>query len=687
MALGGQARRPYRRAILIYLLAIVAPTLVVLFLGLQSVRRQREAVSSLTVSNLRLSAENLAGELERRSGQLAEACLRDPELAELPYPFAGTPEAARELRVRLEKIKQRHPIAQHLFIIEENAVLFPLLHTRPPLELEASLGGENPEARQRLTALIAEAENQELRGRRPDLALATYRQSYELARSDWFRALALARLARCFEKVNQPDAAQQAYRTLEGRYGNLYDPFYRPYGLVAGLELDSPERLARVYSNMVQGRWELSADQLDYFRAKLEERLRASVAHASQTEYLSHLELGRALEEGFRQNRPLREGEVNAYAFRHGKTDYQCFYTLLASGATRGALVGLAANLTWVKSQLLPQCEAALGMKPDLNVALGPAPALGAGTGGPGQGPARGTADQASKAHVSLKTLFPFWELSLAPSSAEAAESAARRGTLVFAASTGLLLVVLVLGVVLLMRDVSRQSELNRLRADFVSGVSHELKTPLTLIRLYGETLLDSEDFPAADRKSYYQIITRESERLTHLLENVLDFSRIDRGRKQYHLEEGDLAPVVTRTVGLYEHYLKRRGFSVESDLSTSLPPVRFDSEAVSQAVLNLLDNAAKYSGESKFVAIRLRPEENRVVFEVEDHGRGIPAGEREKIFEQFYRADGAAGKGGYGLGLFLVKHIMDTHRGSIEVESEVGRGSRFRLIFPCIRS
>lgn len=229
-------------------------------------------------------------------------------------------------------------------------------------------------------------------------------------------------------------------------------------------------------------------------------------------------------------------------------------------------------------------------------------------------------------------------------------------------------------------RDLER---VNKLQADFVSGVSHELKTPLTLIRLYGETLLYGESFSDDERRNYYHIITRESERLTHLIEKVLDFSRIDRGQKQYHLQVGDIGPVVGRTVEIYGQYLMRQGLHVETELATDLPPVQFDPDAVSEAVLNLMDNAARYSGESKYIGVRLRAEESRVVLEVEDHGIGVPESEREKIFQQFYRAHNGTGKGGYGLGLFLVQHIMEAHGGTIELESEVGQGSVFRLIFP----
>jgi signal transduction histidine kinase len=253
----------------------------------------------------------------------------------------------------------------------------------------------------------------------------------------------------------------------------------------------------------------------------------------------------------------------------------------------------------------------------------------------------------------------------------------------IFAGSTALVLGVLALGVVLLLRDVSRETQLNRLRSDFVSGVSHELKTPLTLIRLYTETLLDEDQFRPEERKGFYQIILRESERLTHLIERALDFGRIERREKQYHLEEGNLGHFIAQTIQVYGEYLKRRGFSVETELSPAVPTVAFDPDAVAQAVVNLLDNAAKYSGDSKFVGVRLLAEDSTVVFEVSDRGIGIPTEEREKIFRQFYRSGTRTGKGGYGLGLYLVRHIMDAHGGRVEVKTEVGRGSRFRLVFP----
>ena len=163
----------------------------------------------------------------------------------------------------------------------------------------------------------------------------------------------------------------------------------------------------------------------------------------------------------------------------------------------------------------------------------------------------------------------------------------------------------------------------------------------------------------------------------------MLSFSRIDRGEKVYSLEAGDLAGVIASIVEVYRKYLERAGFEVHARMSEQLPEIRFHADAVAQAVVNLLENAVKYSGESKFIGIRLHADADTAVFEVEDRGIGISPSERVKIFQRFYRSPNGAGKGGYGLGLFLVRHIMDAHLGRVEVESEPGVGSLFRLVFP----
>jgi len=678
MAVRLQGRPPLRRAILIYLLTIVGPTLVLLYLGMQSVLRQREAVASLTVSNLRLSGERLAAEIERRAEQLAGACLRDNALTRLRLAAGevDAPGIARQDRTLLASVRTRHRIARHFFVLQGTNVRFPLLRTPPQLPLEAYIARQQEGDGKRFAMLFYEGEDQELTKQHPDLALAAYRQCYGLPVSNSLKALALARVARCLQKLSRRSEALQTYGTISERYGDLYDAFHRPYAVTAALEAydlagtdgpSSPVSLAGIYRNLIDGRWELSVEQMDYYLPQLTERLKGPPP--PQTEYLGHLKLARALPEGFRHHGPLQSGQVYD-AVIQGDLPYQMFYTPLPLGQQQETLVGFAVDLNWVESDLLPRCRRDLGMAEDFGVAL-KAQKVG------------DTQANPQMTRLSFQKFFPFWELSAAPATGDTGLSGGRGELLAVAGFTVMVLAVLVLGVFFLMRDVSREMQLGQLRADFVSGVSHELKTPLTLIRLYGETLLYGEDAPVEERRNYYQIITRESERLTQLIERVLDFSRIDRGQKKYDLQEGDLAPVIASTVAVYGQYLERQGFSVESDIAAVVASVRFDADAISEAVLNLMDNAAKYSGESRVLAIRLTSNKEHVTFEVEDHGVGIAAGDRERIFQQFHRGRGQTDKGGHGLGLFLVKHIMDAHGGTVELGTEAEPGTRFRLIFP----
>jgi hypothetical protein len=254
----------YRRAIRIYVVAIVVPALVLLYLGLKSVQRQRDAINTLLVSNLRLSGEKLASELEHRTAQLAEACLREAAAVNV-----GTSDG-RQIRLQFERLREQHPIAGYFFLLEGNSVRHPRLRTPPPRQLEAYAMSEDPAGGKKYVALFREAEDQELRLDHPEQALAGYRRCYELPTAASLKALALSRMARCFQKLNRPSAAEQAYRTLLENDGDLRDLSHRPYALTASFELEqTPARHAQLYRDLVRGRWELSAEQVEYFLSRL----------------------------------------------------------------------------------------------------------------------------------------------------------------------------------------------------------------------------------------------------------------------------------------------------------------------------------------------------------------------------------------------------------------------------------
>jgi signal transduction histidine kinase len=244
------------------------------------------------------------------------------------------------------------------------------------------------------------------------------------------------------------------------------------------------------------------------------------------------------------------------------------------------------------------------------------------------------------------------------------------------------------IGAFFLWRDTRRESRMAEMRSQFVSSVSHELKTPLTSIRMFAESMQMDEEAGAADpkeRAEYLDTIVCETERLTRLLNNVLDFSRIERGQKNYHLESEELPGVVGAAVRTMRFPLAEQGFDLRVDLCEDLPPVKVDRDAIEQAVLNLLHNAMKYSGKSREIDLRLFRQNGSALIQVSDHGIGIPAGEQRRIFEKFYRVPSKENRSisGTGLGLSLVAHIAEAHGGAVDVESSPGQGSTFSIKIP----
>jgi signal transduction histidine kinase len=239
-------------------------------------------------------------------------------------------------------------------------------------------------------------------------------------------------------------------------------------------------------------------------------------------------------------------------------------------------------------------------------------------------------------------------------------------------------------GMILTYRNVARELALAKLKSDFVSNVSHELRTPLALIRLYAETLELGRISPEKHQE-YYEIIRKESERLTSLINNILDFSRIEAGKKEYNFRETDVADLVRNTLESYRFEIEQNGFQFEQKIDTNLPQLQVDREAIARSLLNLVNNAVKYSASEKYLAVHVYRQNGSVRLEVVDHGIGIPAKEHPKIFEKFYRVGDPLvhNSKGSGLGLSLVRHIVHAHGGEVAVESAPGQGSKFIISLP----
>ena len=256
----------------------------------------------------------------------------------------------------------------------------------------------------------------------------------------------------------------------------------------------------------------------------------------------------------------------------------------------------------------------------------------------------------------------------------------------------GLLISALVLaigiGSWLIVADLNRHLTIARQKTDFVSNVSHELKTPLTSIRMFSELLAEGRVANAERQRSYLNIITAETARLTRLINNVLDFARMDRGEKKYQFEKCDLIQVVRETLQSYRPQLEANGFQIECQIPELEIWVNGDHDALAQVIVNLLSNAEKYSDSRKEIALEVTRQNSPLPYveiKIKDRGMGVPRECAEKIFEQFYRAHDSLNSGiqGSGLGLTLARQIARAHGGEVVYERREGGGSCFSLRLP----
>jgi signal transduction histidine kinase len=255
----------------------------------------------------------------------------------------------------------------------------------------------------------------------------------------------------------------------------------------------------------------------------------------------------------------------------------------------------------------------------------------------------------------------------------------------IWIAGLALVLGIAVFGGYLLLRDVNRDVRMTEVRSQFVASVSHELKTPLTAIRMFAETLAMGRSRDERTKSDYLETIVNESERLARLVDNVLDFSKIEQGKKIYRLRPTRLEEVAGSAVRAMQFPLAQQGFQLHLTVQEDMPELQADPDAIQQAILNLLTNAMKYSGDAREIDLRLGARNGDAVIEVADHGLGLAPEEQKRVFEKFYRAPSHESRliAGTGLGLTLVAHIAKAHGGRVEVESALGAGSTFCVVIP----
>ncbi len=620
------------------------------------------------------------------------------------------PQAIKDL---LNRIPEQHPLIREMFAMDVDGRIFHpkmLLFADPPKWSEhlgsQTLGHE----------FIDLGERYEFIEEDYPTALRHYNLAMNQAASDRLRSYARMLVARCYLKMKNYKRAEAEYRQLFEKSGESRGPDGTPLRVIGlnqlaetyaslGEEKKQLETLFALYDELVFS--PEAFESYDFYLVTVKEELtQISKRLVLQTGDQNRLEDLRAKErEQTTRARYLRslhrslfprlnfnaaiddkaQGRISEQPSRHTVQDsdgksYWVGYAFLPSSSTQTTPRVLVyrfnqdRGLTESASDIKKQSE--LGEKVQVGIVNEEGTLVY---------PTNTAPPIQTLASANLLQFFPRWRLVLFDKKGKSVDHIIRKERQFYGVVLFSIFLLILTGIVITMKAATHEADMARLKSEFVSNVSHELKTPLALIRLFGETLELDQVKDAEKRKKFSGIIARESQRLSYLIDNVLNFSKIESGQKEYTFDKEDLVTIVSSTLESYKFYLKDHGFEIDVSVPESPVFIKVDKDAISQALLNLLSNAEKYSKERKYIGVKVIPKDEEVWIVIEDKGPGIPKLSLKHIFDKFYRAEHIAAQDvqGSGLGLPIVKHIVESHGGRIDVESEVGEGSRFTIKLP----
>jgi signal transduction histidine kinase len=675
------------------------PCAVLSYLSLQSINQKADNLRAKYKGTVGLVRDKLESEVFRN-----EANLRN-SVTELFFK----PDNNASLKGWLRNMESENPAFKHLFLVNTDGGL---------ISSSVSLGWNKIQEPHPLINLQASsnfnmAEKAEFIRKDYVDAIRYYKMTLIQIKSSQEHALLLSRIGRCYFKTGQYKTGINEYKKIlelkkeDATIGQIPATIIALSQITDGYKALNAEKeeynaVLELYQQLLNHPWDLLGGEYLYYlksaSAEIGEHVVSDINSDSAERNIENLKIveNRLLEqirfiELINQNiLPEIEYDLNHEApselqsFNISRNEYdstlQIGFFKLPSAFQKSKLfaLGYQFNKDYILSTLFPEILTSVELGKDVFVGI-----LG---------------DKDSLLYIqhnnpvsnylvadNFSKLFVNWKVALFDNEGKSIEQLVGKEKQLYLMLFAGIIIVMLIGIVVMIRAVIHESEISRMKSEFVSNVSHELKTPLALIRLFGETLESGIVSDEKKRQEFYGIIRKESERLTHLINNVLDFSRMDTGVKEYHFKEADLVEVVRSTLEAYKFHIRDDGFKIESELPDESITLKIDKDAISQVLLNLLNNAVKYSEERKYIQVRVCKNSISALISVTDHGVGIPKEELKKIFDKFYRVSTAKTREtrGTGLGLTLAKHIVEAHGGTIEVESEVGKGSRFMVILP----
>jgi signal transduction histidine kinase len=689
----------YKKIIIIFISAIFIPSVFLIYLSYNTFIQRRETTKNILESNLWISGNTALDALDNEMTKVENKVLNRDNFVSL---------FEKDHLLFKDSFELLNQNTGMLFLLDSDFnMIQPIIPDKEPVHIFKDIYNDKSSFGKK----YQRAESFEFSQKKYLRAIELYDQCTKLTPAKQLQAIALEGKGRCLLQMKKYDRAEQTYKELAGDYSHYLNRAGHPLGIISALQLYEICRylnqkevglkeLLILYEKIRDGIWLLTTPVFNFFIVEIESILDANIVQGEFTELKKSYAiindrispLKRSLDladfirnEGISGIKKRTSGKNNQninperFLIVKDTTLYFLSYTFMPGVKPNQSYYGGHYwDINYLKNEIIRKLFRDLEHDSGLRLQL--VDDIGRNI---------LTSEKIIETDVILDlsyrpTPLP-WKLFVSHSDMKNIENTAQREILIY----GVLLIVIVgliiFGAFLIIRDIYRESETTRIKTEFVHNISHELKTPLTLIRLYGETLKLKKKLSKAEKEESYEIITKESERLSHLIDNVLDFSRIEMGRKEFIFKKGNLANVIRNTLESFRYHLDKKGFLVKTEISSKISDIEFDEEAISSVLINLLSNSMKFSQSIKEIAVKLSCDESTIALEVSDKGIGMTQKEITKIFDRFYRADNkiVSKTRGSGLGLTLVKHIIDAHHGRITVKSEPGKGSVFTVFLP----
>jgi len=689
-----------RRKIIIYfLVGILVPSLIVGYLSWEALSKRREAFRSVIESQLWISGETAIKSIESALQNYEDAVLSRENFPNIPFS-----DTAFHKIGTLNKVSEKN-----IFLLDAD---FQLVYPSAGTASNLFLSWQHSLADSPYWNLFQRAEQFEFTSKDYSKAAYIYKQCLNSTSVKQLQAFAWEGHGRCLTAQNKKAEAHQVYQNLIENYGAMQNKTGHPYGLLAALRVKEISReienganflkeIVNTYIKLREGEWRLRSSVFDFYTEELEAIIKQELSSETfpelwksyqtskvkQSPFLLQLAFIKRLGENVipvikeRIAFSQYENEVEKGRFPITLDEYFYFVSynrLQDSKSSKYFYTGFSWDLELVKNNILPDIAKTIAATSAIEIRI-----IEDLIEADGQAPEY----TIPKDSLSLSSnQFPFpWRYIITQTAVSKLKNTAWKENVFHAALLFIIVGLMCLGALLIARDISRESAIIKQKSEFVHNISHELKTPLTLIRLYGETLKDKKGLNEENKQKAYQVITRESERLSIMINNVLDFSRLEMGEKEYNLKPGNISKTVKEILDSYRYHFESKKFTLHEQIEGGMPVVNFNREALASVLINLLSNAVKFSPDRKEVSVRLFRQEGSAVLQVADQGIGISKIELENIFKRFYRADNevVSGSKGSGLGLTIIRHIAEAHNGKIIVKSVPGKGSEFSLYLP----